>query len=290
MIDSSLQKKSNFEILTAYASRENTNDYLNVLAFISGMSVNYDNFQLSTLKSDNYCDGILSLYIMDTNGDENKNIATSNINSKSPAMGNFDIEMKPLGYGMKTSRFILMNSVIDKKKINFKSKLKDILPSIPVWRTIGPFEYDSAKNIAKQVYAPEEEFAVDSTKLFTGKSGKQIGWQISKARIDGVVDLNDIYKSQFAIAYAVAYIHSDVDQMVKFRINSDDGNEVFLNHKKIFSNNVFRAFNGPEDIVEGHLKKGINILLVKISQGMGGWEFRVKLETEKNVKISPFLH
>ena len=290
MIDSNLQKKSNYEILTAYANKGNTNDFLNVLAFISGINISYDNFQLTTLKSSSYSNSNLSLNIMDTYGDENKNIAKSNIDSNSPAMENFNIDMKPLGFGMKTSRFILINTLVDKKKINFKSMLKDILPSIPDWKTIGPFEFDSAKNIASYIYTPEQETVIDTIKTFFGKSGKQIGWQPSKARIDGVVDLNEIYKSQFAIAYALAYIHSDIDQKVKFMINSDDGNEVFLNHKKIFSNNVFRAFNGPEDIAEGQLKKGTNILLVKISQGMGGWEFRVKVETDKNVRISPYLH
>ncbi len=288
MIDSSLLRKSSYEILDSYANKDNTNDYLNVLAFLSGLSINYDDFQLNTLKNNNYNNGILSLYIMDTNGEENKNIVSSNINDKSPLMENFDIEMKPLGYGMKTTRFIMLNSVIDKKKINIKAKLKDILPSIMEWKTIGPFNFDSSKNIAAFSYAPENEMNLDTAKSYEGKNGKQIYWQSSKARIDGVVDLNELYKSQFAIAYALTYIHSDIDQNVKFRINSDDGNEVFLNHKKIFSHNIFRAFNGPEDITEGRLKKGTNVLLVKISQGMGGWEFRVKVEAEKNVKILPF--
>jgi len=290
MLDSVLQNKSNYEILANYANRDNTNDYLNVLAFLSGMSINYDNFQLSTLKSNNYENGILSLYIMDTNGDEDKNIVASNIDDKSPSMENFDIEMKPMGYGMKTTRFIMLNSVIDKKKIAFKSKIKDILPAISEWKTIGPFAYDSSKSISAFIYGPEKETKIDTLASFEGKYGNQISWKNCKARIDGVIDLNDLYKSQFAIAYALAYIHSDIEQRIKFRLNSDDGNEVFLNNSKIFSNNVFRAFNGPEDIVEGRLKKGTNILLVKISQGMGGWEFRVRAEADKNVRISPYLH
>jgi hypothetical protein len=187
---------------------------------------------------------------------------------------------------MKTTRYLKINTIVEKKKIDIKVVLKSILPSVPSWKVVGPFEYDITKNIAECVNKPEIENTIDTTEYFNGINGKKISWQTAMARNDGVTDLFEIFKTMNSVGYAVTYIFSDVDQNINFRINSDDGNEVFLNKKKIFSNNVFRAFNGPEDVVKGRLKKGINKLMLKISQAGGGWEFRVKLDTEKNVKIS----
>jgi alpha-glucosidase (family GH31 glycosyl hydrolase) len=286
LIDSSLITKTVSEILTAYSKKDNINDFMNALGFLTGVSIKFDDDLLSITKNKGCTFDEISLNLYDTNGKEKKDVAVLKIDKQSQDFQSSDIKMKPIGFGMKTTRNLEISTIIEKKKTNIKVAVKSILPSVPAWKTVGPFAYDITKNIAECIQKPETENKIDTTEILDGQEGKKISWQTVIARTDGVTDLFEIFKTMNSVGYAVTYIFSDVDQNITFRIISDDGNEVFLNNRKIFSNNVFRALNGPEDVVKGKLKKGLNTLMVKISQAGGGWEFRVNIDTEKSVKIS----
>lgn len=286
LIDSVLQKKSALEIISSYSKKENINDFFNVFGFLTGISIHFNEDELSLINNSNGKAEKLSLKVNDSNGSENKDIVSTEIEKNSPVLTTYNFEMNPLGFGLKTVRTIQLKSVIDGRNIEFSNRLKEILPSIPSWLLVGPFDFDITKNIAECINRPEIESDLDTSKTYAGKYGQLIKWQTTNARKDGIVDIFNICKTLNSVAYATTYIYSANDQKIKFKIVSDDGNEVFLNNKKIFSNNVFRAINGPEDIAEGKLKKGVNKLMMKISQKGGGWEFRVKIDTEKAVKIS----
>ena len=75
-------------------------------------------------------------------------------------------------------------------------------------------------------------------------------------------------------AYAVTQIHSPVDQAAELLIGSDDGVAVWLNGDRRWENlNVARGLSPDQDRVPVQLKAGTNVLLLKISQGMGAWGF-----------------
>ena len=62
-------------------------------------------------------------------------------------------------------------------------------------------------------------------------------------------------------------------------IGSDDGVAVWLNGEEVHRNDVGRAYEPRQDLVPVRPRKGSNELLLKISQGHGGWEFSDSLET-----------
>jgi hypothetical protein len=74
-------------------------------------------------------------------------------------------------------------------------------------------------------------------------------------------------------------ITSAKDQEAMLEMGSDDGLKVWLNGKLIHAKNVVRPFNGKEDQVKINLKKGVNTLLLKITQGSGEWATGARLRS-----------
>jgi hypothetical protein len=56
-------------------------------------------------------------------------------------------------------------------------------------------------------------------------------------------------------------------------LGSDDGVKVWLNRSLIHQNNDERDVSPGDDKVDMALKQGWNHLLVKVTQGVGGWGF-----------------
>jgi hypothetical protein len=152
------------------------------------------------------------------------------------------------------------------------------------WQTVGPFPYDSKKPLDKQNYDPELQ-PVDLNAKFPVGTGT-VSWQKAPALADGILDLGILYKSNNSIGYAVTFIESTEDQSARLRINSDDGVEVWLDQKKIHSNDILRPITTPPDLVDINLSRGKHTLLVKISNLSGGWQSRIGLETKKPIMES----
>ena len=74
---------------------------------------------------------------------------------------------------------------------------------------------------------------------------------------------------------SVAYLQTNVwienAQKVIFEIGSDDGIKVWLNDKLVHQNNEERGHEQGQDIAEVNLEKGWNSILLKVTQGEGGW-------------------
>ena len=73
-------------------------------------------------------------------------------------------------------------------------------------------------------------------------------------------------------------------------LGSDDGVKAWLNGVVVLSNNVDRGLTVDQDLALVRLKKGTNDLLLKITQGGGGWAACARIidskgEPLKNLQI-----
>ena len=157
------------------------------------------------------------------------------------------------------------------------------IPYICDWNIIGPFDYDTSKSISKFKYEPED--TIDLSASYKGKQNKDIAWKKVKCEGTPVIDFNNYFPEENSIAYAFTNVKSEADQDIVFNVSSDDGVEVWLNNEKIHSHNVFRGIENATDKVPAKLKKGNNLLLIKVSQGNGGWGFKINFECENPVEI-----
>ncbi len=112
-----------------------------------------------------------------------------------------------------------------------------------------------------------------------------VAWRAYGSKLDKV-DLADAFirpgypgldgSLQYVLGYAACYIESDRDQDVTLTIGSDDGYKIWLNHQQIASKRVYRGCVPDSEKYPVKLKKGRNLLLVKVEQDDGGYEFALR--------------
>jgi len=151
------------------------------------------------------------------------------------------------------------------------------------WYLCGPFSNEGYKGF-KTAYPPEK--SVDLKAKYQGIAGKTVTWKRlspdAKSPLGpGVVNLLDKYEPNALVcAYAFTRITSDRDRTVTFYSGSDDTITIWLNEKKVFSFEAYRAAGMDDDRCEVRLQKGENAVLLKICQTWGGWGFYFRLADE----------
>ena len=104
--------------------------------------------------------------------------------------------------------------------------------------------------------------------LFDGSGFDQ--WQ-RVGNIPWIVDLAAEIGGQNRAAFLRNRVWSDNEQRALLEIGSDDGVKVWLNGEIVHARNVARAVKPGEDKVNITLKPGWNPLMLKVTQGDGGW-------------------
>ena len=150
------------------------------------------------------------------------------------------------------------------------------------WRLIGPFD-NSNKGGFDVAYGPE----VDATPAdqYPGKEGPVRWIDYTTEDPYGKVDLNKaLGRFKGAVAYAYAEFLSDAERDAELRLGSTNANKLWLNGQLLSANHVYHSGAFIDQYVgKGRLKKGKNVILVKILQNeqseswAQGWEFQLRV-------------
>jgi HEAT repeat protein len=108
---------------------------------------------------------------------------------------------------------------------------------------------------------------------------RQLRWQEYRV-IDpqGIVDLTRIFRQTEDVAcYAYTEFVVESEMEAELRVGSDDSVKVWLNGKLVHQFGGMRGLSVDQDRIRVKLQKGVNRLLLKVTQGGGGWEFCVRL-------------
>ena len=101
----------------------------------------------------------------------------------------------------------------------------------------------------------------------------------------GAGDIND------HSSYALITLESDFNQNgVDMRVGSDDSVKVWLNGAVVHRNAVDRGASDFQDRFQVDLKRGDNLLLVKVSERGGGWSMFVGVDTHVNAVHKPAIY
>ncbi len=171
--------------------------------------------------------------------------------------------------------------------------VESVLPSINGWWVIGPFhEKFSPIQLGRQ-FGPETDASL--TRRHDDGRGGTIGWQrIDRALKPGddpqrefFVDLHAAFgqRADDAIAYALSFIEADHDAHAVLALGSDDGVAAWLNGTEVHRNQVSRGYGSRQDRVPVRLQRGLNTLLLKISQDRGAWGFGAHIETAEGLAV-----
>jgi lysophospholipase L1-like esterase len=136
---------------------------------------------------------------------------------------------------------------------------------ITQWSFLGPFPkpYETDK------LGGEAAFTKSVPKL----TGPWLAWDLNPANAgNALIEILGTHTDCFA--YAVTVVDSPVAQNAELRLGSDDGFAVWLNGKHVAANLALaRGVIIDQERLPVRLRKGRNVLLLKISQGMGNWGF-----------------
>lgn len=88
-------------------------------------------------------------------------------------------------------------------------------------------------------------------------------------------------------AYAACYVVSPVTQLATLEIMSDDGVAAWVNGAQVHYHDVQRSLGSSVDHAQALLAEGANLLLLKVSQGGGGWALRVGVKAAEPVTVEP---
>ena len=164
------------------------------------------------------------------------------------------------------------------------------------WKIIGPFDNIKREAFEKVLPVEKDLLAGSMEASYPGIGGKPVSWRpvtaSSAGSFKGIVDLMALYgggSCDFQMAYAVGYVKVDADTDAKLILGSDDGLKVWLNGQQVFSVKPERGLVPGEDTADVKLKKGWNIIVLKIDNNVGGWGFSLDIKSRDGIKDIPSL-
>lgn len=153
------------------------------------------------------------------------------------------------------------------------------------WHILSPFPGNAAGMLRNEL-PPEQELkkmtpngpGPDLKAEYTGKNDMKVSWK-SLGHIDsGPVDLrihkeNRLNNNGICYIYRTATVENDTDLDVT--MGSDDGLRFWLNGQMLVDVDAPRSLNPEDNRVMLRLRKGVNHILCKVSQGAVGWEYQM---------------
>lgn len=146
------------------------------------------------------------------------------------------------------------------------------------WIYNGPYFNGSDSTRLSNSYINDEA----NLRPSQGTSSSNNVWYTADGGGNSYIDLKQVlnnigegqadYMNNMA-TYAFVYVLSSSDQNVLMKTGSDDGIKVWLNNALVLNQDVYRGYTVDSDVTNVTLKKGVNPLLVKISQGVGSYSF-----------------
>jgi hypothetical protein len=157
------------------------------------------------------------------------------------------------------------------------------------WLIIGPFPNPGER--------PDNQgYDTDYLKDFGGEIGHIPAAGMEIARPDGTIVKWQPYKSsgptidffmvghlaldysqEDVLTYSACWLECEEDVDVEIRVGSDDGYKLWLDHKLLGAEHVYRACEIDQESYPVKLTKGMHLLLIKVDQDWGDYLFMLRV-------------
>ncbi|MDX2175192.1 MAG: glycoside hydrolase family 31 protein [Candidatus Sumerlaeia bacterium] len=181
-----------------------------------------------------------------------------------------EILKQPIPFLTEATDVRALTARVGERRVTAELKLPMRYGNIDSWLVSPSFPFDIKGKIAEQNYPPQE-IPWAELPQFAARDG----WTVARPNGHGLINIKQINPEEERIAYAVGTFDADGGAAV-LGFRTDDGCEVWLNGEKIHSVDAFRGINHPWEEARVTLRKGRNVLLLKVSQGTLEWEFMVR--------------
>lgn len=166
---------------------------------------------------------------------------------------------------------------------------KPVAPAVSPWYYAGPFDYAGGRGFDTP-YKPEQ--AVNLKDTYVGKGGEVVAWKKGDFKDGQVNSLTTLFKPQHQTD-SVCYLYREFDfggsVQLPISLGSDDTLTVWLNGKKVLSENVQRGCAADQNLLTLTLRPGPNQLLLKICQGGGDYAFYFSAKRDLPQPVPPLF-
>jgi dienelactone hydrolase len=166
----------------------------------------------------------------------------------------------------------------DKPKTLPLRKIENLPGFVTHWLLCGPFNENSKLSgcrALKKDYLNGEDSARPRAGQRVGGDGP--AWRPFAIRHGFIANLRLFYSSPGIVSYALAYLLSPRAQPARIWLGSDDGFLLFLNGERIAARDIHRGLGVDSDSFGVKLKKGVNVMLMKVEQDFGAYEFCLRV-------------
>lgn len=175
--------------------------------------------------------------------------------------------LKPPALGQRATRLARYRFTLDGVPIVLDHAIETRLRPITCFRAIGPYPWDWRHPITDQVFDVETSAAAPHHASIPAQGGDK--WP---------VDFRRTFPDRSGLAYAHAALFSTRRQQATLHLDSSDKLEAWLNGHKIFSQDGSETHAAAAGCASVTLEPGRNTLLIKCSEGGGGWGFTAAFE------------
>lgn len=124
----------------------------------------------------------------------------------------------------------------------------------------------------------------------TKSNGQKVDWAPYESKSSGVINFFSVEHIGLwagvsnILTYSACWLECENDMDVQFRLGSDDGYKLWLDHKLIAKQHVYRAAAKDQESCNVKLAKGMHLVLIKVDQATGGFEFMMRVVTPDGTK------
>jgi len=157
-------------------------------------------------------------------------------------------------------------------------KIENLPGFVTHWLLCGPFNENGKRSSCqalKKDYLGGEGKARPRAGQRQGRDGP--AWQAHAVRHGFIVNLSRRYSAKGIVSYAVAYLACPAARPARILLGSDDGFLLYLNGERIARRDVHRGLGVDSDSFDVRFKRGVNVILMKIEQDYGAYEFCLRI-------------
>jgi putative heme-binding domain-containing protein len=151
--------------------------------------------------------------------------------------------------------------------------------AINEWQIVGPF--DTSTPMPLDLDNPQ------TRKALIGREGKSVKFKkVSGDAGTGMVDLGaTVGQLNDVVAYGVTYVESKEEREIEFSAGADDTITLWLNGQKILEVLGEHGWSANAYAIKAVLKKGRNVLIAKVGNNGGAWQFSVAASGDRVGKL-----
>ena len=148
------------------------------------------------------------------------------------------------------------------------------------------FHVDYLKNYGGEAnHVPANEMEITEE---TGTKAKWTQYNSAYPEINffSIEHLYLYYGQDDILTYSACWLECEKDMEVEIRVGSDDGYKLWIDHKLIGEERVYRSAAIDQEIYPIKLSKGTNLVLIKVDQDWGAYQFMMRVMTPDGKRAS----